>query len=74
VVELGSWPVPPLFRLIRDASALPADELHRTLNMGIGMVIICAPTNVPALQSALGEETWVIGGVTADPRGEVVLR
>jgi phosphoribosylformylglycinamidine cyclo-ligase len=74
VVALGSWPVPPLFRLIRDASALAADELHRTLNMGIGMVIICAPTNVAALQVALGEETWVIGAVVADDHGEVVLR
>lgn len=74
VVELGSWPVPPLFRLIRDASGLPADELHRTLNMGVGMVVICAPTNVVTLQAALGEESWIIGSVVADPRGEVVLR
>ena len=42
-VELGSWPVPPLFRLVRElATGLDAHELHRTLNMGIGMVVVCA--------------------------------
>ena len=74
VVQLGSWPVPPLFRLIREVSALGADELHRTLNMGVGMVIICAPTDVVRLQAAIGEETWIIGSVVDDDRCEVVLQ
>ena len=38
-VELGSWPASPLFELVRQvATGLDAHELHRTLNMGIGMV------------------------------------
>ena len=43
-IELGSWPVPPLFRLVRDAGRRRSttDELHRMLNMGIGMVVVCA--------------------------------
>ena len=42
-IELGSWPVPPLFRLVRElATGLDVHELHRTLNMGIGMVVVCA--------------------------------
>ena len=44
VIDIGSWPVPPLFRLVREvATALDDEELHRTLNMGIGMVLVCAP-------------------------------
>ena len=51
VIELGSWPVSPLFRLARELTPLMAtDELYRTLNMGIGMVIVCAPDEVDALQ------------------------
>ena len=65
--------MPPLFRLVRDASGLDAEELHRTLNMGIGMVIICAPMNAPAIQAALVEETWVIGSLVADRHRSVVL-
>ena len=47
-VELGSWPVPPLFRLVRElATGLDAHELHRTLNMGIGMVVVVRPATPP---------------------------
>ena len=65
-IELGSWPVPPLFRLVRElATGLDTHELHRTLNMGIGMVVVCAPGDVAAVQDAIPEETWVIGELVA---------
>ena len=69
VVRVGSWPVPPLFRLVRElATQLDEHELHRTLNMGIGMVAVCAGTHVDIVQSAIAEETWVIGELVAhDP-------
>ncbi len=73
-VVVGSWPVPPLFQLIRDVSGLPADELHRTLNMGIGMVIICAQTDEPAVMAQIDEPVWRIGTVVARPGGGVELR
>ena len=62
-VEVGSWPVPPLFQLIRDVSGLSSDELHRTLNMGIGMIIVAAPDKVAGLQAALPVDSWVIGSI-----------
>ncbi|MDQ3469872.1 MAG: phosphoribosylformylglycinamidine cyclo-ligase, partial [Actinomycetota bacterium] len=65
-VRLGSWPVPPLFRLVAEvATGLDVHELYRTLNMGIGMVAVCAPADVAALQAAIGEPTWAIGGLVA---------
>jgi phosphoribosylaminoimidazole synthetase len=68
-IEIGSWPVPPLFALVRDvATGLDDHELHRTLNMGIGMVVVCAPTDAPAVQAAIGEETWVIGELVPGQR------
>ena len=52
-VELGSWPVPPLFQLVRElATGLDDHELHRTLNMGIGMVVVCAAGDADAVQDA----------------------
>ena len=61
-IDLGSWPVPPLFQLVREvASRLDTHELYRTLNMGIGMVVVCAPGNVDSVRSAIDEPTWVIG-------------
>ena len=63
-VELGSWPIPPLFRLVRELTPrMPTDELYRTLNMGVGMVVVCAPGHVESLQSSFGEPSWVIGEV-----------
>jgi len=65
-IELGSWPVPPLFRLVRElATGLDTHELHRTLNMGIGMVVVCGADDVAAVQAAIPEETWVIGALVA---------
>ncbi|MGH9135463.1 MAG: phosphoribosylamine--glycine ligase, partial [Acidimicrobiales bacterium] len=62
IVRLGSWPVPPLFRLVQElATGLDAIELHRTLNMGIGMVVVCAASDVDVVQAAIDEPTWIIG-------------
>jgi len=68
-VRLGSWPMPPLFRLVREVSVLDDEELHRTLNMGIGMVVVVSPSNLCNVQNAIAEETWVIGEVTASGVG-----
>ena len=65
-VELGSWPVPPLFQLVREvATQLDAYELYRTLNMGIGMVLVCSLADVDAVQQSIDEPTWVIGQLVA---------
>ncbi len=61
-IDHGAWPVPPLFALVRElATGLDDHELHRTLNMGIGMVLVCAAADVAGIQAAIAEETWVIG-------------
>jgi phosphoribosylformylglycinamidine cyclo-ligase/phosphoribosylamine--glycine ligase/phosphoribosylformylglycinamidine cyclo-ligase len=68
VIRLGSWTVPPLFRFIQQRGQVGVEEMHRVFNMGLGMVAIVAPQDVPALQAALGEETWVIGELVSGPR------
>jgi phosphoribosylformylglycinamidine cyclo-ligase len=40
VIRLGSWEPPPLFRLIEEAGKVPAREMYRVFNMGIGMVLV----------------------------------
>ncbi len=73
-VELGSWPVPRLFELVQELLPLmPVEELYRTLNMGIGMVVVCARGDLATLQGAIAEETWVIGSL-ARGSGKVHLR
>ena len=74
LVQLGSWPMPALFRLVRElATGMPTDELYRTLNMGVGMVVVCAAELVDAVQGMIDEPTWVIGRlVAAEGRGRQV--
>ncbi len=37
------WPVPPIFSLIQSLGEVPEDDMFRTFNMGIGMVVIVHP-------------------------------
>jgi len=74
VVELGSWPVPPLFRLARELTPLMStEELYRTLNMGVGMVVVCAADEVETVRASIDETTWIIGRLEAGS-GTVQLR
>ncbi len=72
-INLGSWPMPPLFQLVSELSTLDTDELYRTLNMGVGMVVIVAPEHVQAVQDSIGEKTWIIGELTSD-HNKVLLK
>jgi phosphoribosylaminoimidazole synthetase len=66
VIRLGSWPISPLFRLVRELTPqMSTDELYRTLNMGIGMVVVCAPSDVDAVRASIDEPTWIIGELIA---------
>ncbi|MCU1401118.1 MAG: purD, partial [Acidimicrobiales bacterium] len=73
-ITLGSWPVPPLFQLIEEvASGLPQEELYRTVNMGIGMVVVVAEHRVAELRDSISEPTWIIGSIVAgDKRVQLV--
>jgi phosphoribosylamine--glycine ligase/phosphoribosylaminoimidazole synthetase len=78
-IELGSWPMPALFQLAREITpGMPTEELYRTLNMGIGMVIVCAPDHVDDVRGLIDEPVFEIGrlvaGEQAVGRGEVHLR
>lgn len=65
-IALGSWPRGPLFDLITElATGVAEHELHRMLNMGVGMVVVCSPSDTDAVQAAIPEETWVIGRLVA---------
>lgn len=64
----GSWEVPPLFRLIQKGGGVPDEEMERTFNMGIGMVVVVSPGDLHEVEHSLerrGETSFVIGAVVA---------
>jgi len=53
VVELAAWPVPRIFRYLALLAATDREELLRTFNMGIGMILIVPPKSVPKVEAEL---------------------
>jgi phosphoribosylformylglycinamidine cyclo-ligase len=68
VIETSSWRVPPLFRWLQDAGHVPIEDMRRTFNMGIGLILAVAAVDVDAVLSQLRErsaDACVIGEVVA---------
>jgi len=41
-IDLKSWDVPAVFRLLQQQGTIAREEMFRAFNMGIGLVIVCA--------------------------------
>lgn len=66
ILERRSWTAPPLFRLIQAVGNVPDGEMHRTFNMGIGMVMVVDRDAAPGILQRLhqsGESAAIIGEV-----------
>ncbi|MCS7177172.1 MAG: phosphoribosylformylglycinamidine cyclo-ligase [Candidatus Kapabacteria bacterium] len=57
-----AWQVPPLFRYIQRAGAIPEEEMRRVFNLGIGMVLVIAPEHVSEVMALCAEESPVVIG------------
>ena len=53
VIELGSWPVPPIFAYLQRLGNLTQEEMLRTFNCGVGMVLIVPPDHLKAVEKEL---------------------
>jgi len=66
VVEIHSWPVPPIFDHLQKLGNVSQDEMYRTFNMGIGMILVVPPKKFKKAQLILdrcSERGYVIGRV-----------
>lgn len=52
-IRLDSWPPPPLFRLLQRLGNLGPEEMLRTFNMGIGMILVVPPRHRGRVETAL---------------------
>ena len=63
-LDRDSWTVPPLFRWLQDAGEIDDAEMFRTFNMGVGLILVCAPSNVDDVLSSLrAAGGWRLGVV-----------
>jgi len=76
VLDLGSWPVPDVFRWIEEEGSLPVSEMLGTFNYGIGMVLILGKEhveNATAFLSMIEVEAKVIGEVRRRPKEQAAV-
>ena len=70
-VEIGSWPVLPIFEHLRELGNLPQEEMLRTFNMGIGLVAVIPAAKFTRAKNLLDraeEKFYVIGRITKGDR------
>lgn len=66
-IDWGSWSVPPVFDLLREASGATEEDLRATFNLGIGFVLVVARERADeVVRRALeaGTPAFAIGRVT----------
>ena len=51
IVERRSWNVPPIFQWLQRTGDVPDDDMLRTFNMGIGLIVVCSATDEPSVLS-----------------------
>jgi len=71
IVESGSWPVLPVFNHLQKIGNVPHDDMMRTFNMGIGMVLVVPANKFKRVQSLIekcGEKSYLIGRIVKGDR------
>lgn len=66
VIDRSTWEVPNVFRALAAAGGVADDEMFRAFNMGVGMVVLCPPDEVAAVEAAAaaaGVPAWTCGRV-----------
>jgi len=71
LIELGSWPVLPVFDHLQKLGNVPLDEMFRTFNMGLGMLLVVPAKKFKKAQSVLdraGEKAYTVGRIVKGER------
>jgi phosphoribosylformylglycinamidine cyclo-ligase len=61
-LDRQSWTVPPLFTWLQRAGRMEDAEMFRAFNMGVGLILVCAPSDASSLLSSL-PGAWLLGHV-----------
>ena len=71
-VDAGRWELPPIFALLQEGGRIAPEEMARTFNCGVGMVVIIDPSQAESVSNALegaGEMVFEIGRIEEGDRG-----
>jgi phosphoribosylformylglycinamidine cyclo-ligase len=71
VIEMGSWPVLPIFEHLQKLGNVSKEEMLRTFNMGIGMLLVVPSKKFKKAQTVLeraGERAFTVGRIVKGER------
>jgi len=71
VIEIGSWPVLPIFEHLQQLGNVDKEEMHRTFNMGLGMLLVVPADKFKKAQMMLeraGEKSYTVGRIVKGER------
>ncbi|MEI9812764.1 MAG: phosphoribosylformylglycinamidine cyclo-ligase [Acidobacteriota bacterium] len=70
-IEIGSWPVLPIFELLKQIGNVPDEDWRRTFNLGIGMIFVISERDLPDAAKVLKrlKEPWYRVGRVARGSG-----
>lgn len=71
VIEIGSWPVLPIFEHLQQLGNVPQDEMLRTFNMGLGMLLVVPAKKFKKAQTVIeraGEKAFTVGRIVKGDR------
>jgi phosphoribosylformylglycinamidine cyclo-ligase len=71
VIEMGTWPVLPIFEHLQQLGNVSQEEMLRTFNMGLGMLLVVPSAKFKKAQSVLervGEKAYTIGRIVKGER------
>jgi len=75
VINKNSYPVPPIFELMKKKGELEEKMMYNTYNMGLGMVLALDPADadkaVAAIEAA-GDKAYIVGKTQAGEEGVIL--
>lgn len=66
ILRKGSWDIPPIFSFLKEKGKISEDEMLKTFNNGIGMILIVRPIEIEDILERLrflGEKAFAIGEI-----------
>ncbi len=78
VVDTSAWEWPPIFQFLQEKGGVSTEEMYRTFNCGIGMILVVpeeATQDLLFQAKAIGEEAYIIGRIEerSDDEPQVIL-
>jgi phosphoribosylformylglycinamidine cyclo-ligase len=71
-IQKGSWPILPIFDLLKSLGNMADRDIFNTFNMGIGMVLAVEADkadNITAYLKSVGQDAYIIGSITEGEAG-----